>query len=384
MNKNIAIAEPVEESLIRLQSSKLKLSNCSVNPTFTGVFYDKPGIYINDLRFFVSYFNTIPNVIFEKTIDCKKACKWISDTYKNEIRDLFFDKWKFGTNKQAAYDGIFYILLDDLMVYFDTNCSKVSIMFKSTDFEKVQSVVYGIKKFKVRKSIKKLQISLLINTMKGIELKTLNITKPKLNIEYNYNDDFKAIHQTIIKRLNKKNDKGLVLLHGKPGTGKTSYIRYLISSLKKQVIFLPPNMASSITNPELISILINNPNSILVIEDAENIIIDREKDGQSSVSGLLNISDGLLSDCLNIQIICSFNTDISKVDSALLRKGRLIAKYEFKELDMGKAQCLSHKLGFSSNLTSPMNLTEIYNQQEKNFQQQKRRNAIGFKAVNTN
>jgi len=56
---------------------------------------------------------------------------------------------------------------------------------------------------------------------------------------------------------------------------------------------------------------------------------------------LLNISDGLLYDCLNIQIICSFNIDIIKVDSALLRKGRLIAKYEFKELEVAKAQALS-------------------------------------------
>jgi tRNA A37 threonylcarbamoyladenosine biosynthesis protein TsaE len=70
-------------------------------------------------------------------------------------------------------------------------------------------------------------------------MKILDITKPKLDIEDNYNDDFKETHQTILKRLSKKNDKGLVLLHGKPGTGKTSYIRYLIANLNKDVIFLP-------------------------------------------------------------------------------------------------------------------------------------------------
>src|SRR5438477_275033 len=83
-----------------------------------------------------------------------------------------------------------------------------------------------------------------------IDTMSLKIIKPKLNIEDNYNDDFKPIHQVIIKRLSKKNHKGLVLLHGNPGTGKTSYICYLISTLKKNVIFLPPNMAGAITNPE--------------------------------------------------------------------------------------------------------------------------------------
>ena len=48
------------------------------------------------------------------------------------------------------------------------------------------------------------------------------------------------VHQTIVNRLSKKNDKGIVLLHGKSGTGKTFYIRYLISTLnKKGDLFTP-------------------------------------------------------------------------------------------------------------------------------------------------
>ena len=127
-------------------------------------------------------------------------------------------------------------------------------------------------------------------------------------------------------------------------------------------------------------LLIDNPNSILVIEDAENIIMDRKYSNQSSVSNLLNISDGLLSDCLNVQIICTFNSALSLVDSALLRKGRLIAKYEFGKLHVGKASALSNHLGLKQSINKPMTLAEITNPDETDFEI-KKINVIGFRRV---
>ena len=362
-----------------LQTTKLEMGKTAANMNLSEIFAERNGSYLNEFTLFIAYFNTIPNFINEININCNSANKWFMETYKKEIKDFHFDKRFFNNSKKAELDDIFYILDEDLIVEFDTNQSTVRFLFRKTRIDKVEDIISGIKKFKEKKSRKKPEISLLVNSKLGITTKSLEISKPKLNITDNYNDDFKDIHQTILKRLAKKNDKGLVLLHGKPGTGKTSYIRYLISLLKKDIIFLPPNMAGAITNPDLISILIENPNSVFVIEDAENIVVDRERDGHSPVSALLNISDGLLSDCLNIQVICSFNTDISKVDAALMRKGRLIAKYEFNELEVDKAQMLSQKLGFATSINKPMTLTAIYNQDEKDFQQTGKNNAIGFK-----
>ncbi len=366
-------------SLNRLPAKEFDLKETSSSMNMSDIFGDRTRAYLNEMCLYFAYFNTIPNFIKEINIDCKKASKWFSEKYESEIKDAYFSKVCFKWRKYAELYDMYYFIYDDLVVYFDTHDSIVRFLFRKTDMERVETVIKGIKKFKERKQWKKPELLLLINTSSGIDTNKLEILKPKLNIDDNYNDDFKEIHEIILKRLSKKNDKGLVLLHGKPGTGKTSYIRYLISIVKKNVLFLPPNMASAITNPDLISILINNSNSIFVIEDAENIVVDREKDGHSPVSALLNISDGLLSDCLNIQIICSFNTDIAKVDSALMRKGRLIAKYEFKELEVYKANALSNKLGYSTQFDTPMALTAIYNQGEKDFQKIKRMNAIGFR-----
>ncbi|MDR2621651.1 MAG: AAA family ATPase [Dysgonamonadaceae bacterium] len=275
-------------------------------------------------------------------------------------------------------NDIYYFLFDDLLIYVDPDRLEVTFFYRKTDIEQVDKIAEEFQKFKRRKIRDKPEIKLLTTGHSGLSTTFMSISKPKFSIEDNYNDDFLPVHQIILQRLSKKNDKGLVLLHGKPGTGKTSYIRYLITNTKKDVIFLPPNMAASITDPGLMNILIHNPNSIFVIEDAENIIIDRNRAGSSSVSALLNLADGLLSDCLNIQIICSFNTDLSRVDSALMRKGRLIAKYEFSELEVHKAQALSDKLGFSSIITSPMTLAAVYNQNETEFAASINRKPIGF------
>lgn len=367
--------------LLPMQEHKNDTSNSS-DLLLSNVFSDKTGTYLNGINLFLACFNYIPNLIEEEEIDCRKANKWFSETYHSAIKEFYYDKIYLRESKKAEYDDLFYFIYDDLIVNFDTNMSKVRFLFKKTDIDKVELVINQIRKVKKRKARVKPRISLLINTNHGIDTKDLIVTKPKLKIEDNYNDDFLEIHHTILKRLQKKNDKGLVLLHGLPGTGKTSYIRYLINSVRKKVIFLPPIMAGAITSPDLISILIDNPNCVLVIEDAENIVVDREKDGHSPVAAILNISDGLLSDCLNIQVICSFNTDISKIDSALMRKGRLIAKYEFRELEVEKVQVLSEKLGYRNEINSPMTLTAIYNQGENCFVENRKRNLIGFNLQN--
>jgi len=136
-------------------------------------------------------------------------------------------------------------------------------------------------------------------------------------------------------------------------------------------------MMNTMANPEFINILVDNPNSVLIIEDAENIIVNRANASHSAVSTLLNVADGLLSDCLNIQIICTFNVPITSVDDALLRKGRLIAKYEFGKLAITKAQALSEKLGYDVTINEEMTLSDIYNQSHPDFNK-KQDKRIGF------
>jgi len=282
------------------------------------VFTKETGSYLNRHTLFAIHSKRIPNAITVRNIE-------------HEIKDVYYDSPGCSFIEATEFDDVFYFLYDDLMVQFDAFDDKAHILFRNTGIPKVEIVINSIKKFKIKKN-RLPHISLLVNDDYKLETRAMTISKPKLNIENNYKDDFKEVHQIILKRLSKYNNEGIVLLYGKPGTGKTSYAHCLASKIKREVILLTPNMAYALTSPDLIPALINNANSILIIEDVENIVIDRNTNEDSSVSSLLNISDEPISACLSIQIICTCNTDISRADNALLRKGRRISQYEFKEL----------------------------------------------------
>ncbi|HZH37563.1 MAG TPA: AAA family ATPase [Flavisolibacter sp.] len=217
-----------------------------------------------------------------------------------------------------------------------------------------------------------------ITTIHGhFHLKEFKHIGNKVDIEDHYNDEFYPFSQRVIEKLQKPQSHGLVLLHGKPGTGKTTYIRYLASQLTKRMIYFPPYMASHISSPELINFLMDQEESILVLEDADNVISKRMGTENSAISNLLNLSDGLLGQCLHIPVICTFNIMQTELDAALLRKGRLLGMYEFKPLEPHVANRLAQKLHIENTFVQPVTLAEIYNIEEEAYQPQKQE--IGFK-----
>lgn len=209
-------------------------------------------------------------------------------------------------------------------------------------------------------------------------LREFNIkSKIEVDIDLNYNDDFKPIHSLVEERV-KSSDKGIIMFHGIPGTGKTSYVKWFLQNTPKKVIFMPPYLATQLSSPSFINFVADScKDSLLVIEDAEEVLASRSLGGNTAISNLLNITDGLLSDIFNIQILATFNCKISEIDEALKRKGRIIAEYEFKELAVDKAQKLSDKLGFNSQISKPTVLTDVFNQTEQDFKK-KEIGRVGF------
>ena len=142
----------------------------------------------------------------------------------------------------------------------------------------------------------------------------------------------------------------------------TTLIRKLVSELSedKTIIYVPSYFMFDIANPELISFISKFKNSVLLLEDAEMILTSSQEERNQAVANILNISDGLLNDHMDMQIIATFNINKKMMDKALLRKGRLMVEYEFGKLDAIQATELSKYIGLNKKYTEPKTLAEIY------------------------
>lgn len=206
----------------------------------------------------------------------------------------------------------------------------------------------------------------------SLENKTPSFDLPDLH----YGDGFAEFHKNLVNRLGEIT-KGLVLFHGAPGTGKTQFIRVLLKDLaqiNKSILYAPPSLSGSLTEPEMIEFISDwvmgeSRDCILLIEDAEPLLEVRHgADGRSTgISNLLNMTDGLLNDILGLTVIATFNTELSKIDPALLRAQRLVARKEFKKLPKEQFEKLAAALNMElPNIPYPSTLAEFYAANSKN------------------
>jgi ATP-dependent 26S proteasome regulatory subunit len=125
-----------------------------------------------------------------------------------------------------------------------------------------------------------------------------------------------------------------------------------------------------------------SPDTVIVIEDCENLVKSRERAGTSLViSDFLNMTDGIYGDLYRLKFILTFNTDVQTIDQALLRRGRLKCKYKFNKLKGDRLKKLSEKLGITlseTQIKDGLSLADLFNYDEDNGGKQKEVVKIGF------
>jgi len=256
---------------------------------------------------------------------------------------------------------------------------KIKVFYTSNyNQDELDKVEFALRKFLKKKDKSNLKkVNLLLESDKKLSLVERELKPIKVDIENNYELSFN--YDKLIEKLN-SNDPGLILFTGRPGTGKSTLIKNFVHTVDKKFIFVPVDMVGILTTPSFLKFAMEEfKDSILVIEDAENCLLDRATSNAANnmTSTLLNITDGLLADLIQLKIIATVNTE-DKIDKALLRKGRLLAKVDFQLLPVDKANKVLERLGKKGRVKDPSVLADLYSMDDSNGTEEIKKRTIGF------
>jgi len=347
-------------------------------------------------EYFLSFKNTLPSTIFFEDVDSEIKTEMIKKGWK-----LFFYAETFLSKEENIHSSSDPFMEDRSNTFWVKDDFYVKLILHSRGkrcnvllgfpYDQPQPLIDEQKEFFssfIHKS-KNSKFYILIKEDHGLNIRDFSVKIPEnANLELNYGSGFLGVHNQIKNKIANE-DSGLFILHGNPGCGKSTYIKKLAEEISnKKFVYIPEFMIGMLNNPEMISLFIEHQNSVLVIEDAEKIIMSRESDQSSLVSIILNISDGILSDILKIPVILTYNTETENIDAALLRKGRLKYKHEFKPLKIHEViEILKHngvsdedieKFKFEGKVKDDMSIADVFFMTDDIGHKQPERKVLGF------
>lgn len=295
-----------------------------------------------------------------------------------------------------SYDRAEYNFHSNIAAYPDSKYPVAFINIKITRVAKIETATLHyyyniaddvdkflelIKPFCILPKERKSSFGVLVKENMELIFKDFNssLTEP-IDIELHYGKEFAEVHYKQILEKIKTEKSGLYILNGPPGNAKSFFLKHLALQFPdKKFLYIPEFMVGSLSTPEMFTLLLNYKNSIMVIEDAENVVKKRDESNQSLVSIILNLSDGILSDILQIPIFFTYNTDNENIDEAIKRPGRLKYIHEFKPLSIEESnKLLAHRGITDFKADKPMSVAEIYSIEKSNNNKPVVEKKLGF------
>lgn len=356
----------------------LKKGNAAVYSRVNGLslqnlFYLKNGYFPNCYMFSGSmseadyYFDT--REILKQLTEKYTPKKWWQRLFRRRYWE-YVEYRTYDFQEKVENLGInFALKKKNIYARIEANVSESYILYGEEEPKELHDIIEIVKANYRAPNTEENNLYLVAQDQGGFHLNKYQIKPPKnFDIAKQYNDEFAKADEIVCKFIEDKDKSGLVILHGEKGTGKTTYIRNIINKFPEtKFVFVPSNMIRLLGEPAFGNFLMSLKNNVIILEDCEDVIRTRKSSSSSSsaVTLLLNMGDGLLSDDLGIKFICTFNENIQNIDDALLRKGRLACKYEFKELATDKANALLAEVYADRDpvptTKKPMTLADIYN-----------------------
>lgn len=180
-------------------------------------------------------------------------------------------------------------------------------------------------------------VMMLVSDSNGLYLNELGEIDCPLE-RGNYNDKILEQYDNVLEDLKTKTPSGrLTVLDGLPGTGKSFFIRGIVSESEALFVYVPAAIGGQLTGPNVIPVFLREREKsvpiVLIMEDADATIATRQIDNVGTLSDLLNMSDGILGEMADIRILATTNAKKAEIDEAVLRVGRTNQHVQFKHLE---------------------------------------------------
>lgn len=230
---------------------------------------------------------------------------------------------------------------------FSEKSKNIGISGYTTDQSLIDMAVVLEKDFVTK--VKTNLIFSIVRTSSSLEIRSMGDGSSPL-IKDNYLPEVLADVDHVIASFTKSPPGGrIAILNGEPGTGKTHLIRSILTRMDCVFLIIPSNLIDSLDKPEFMPLLLGIKNEhekpvIMIIEDGDTCLVPRKSDNISTISALLNLSDGILGSIIDIKMIISTNAEIRDMDQAIMRPGRLCRNIHVGPLPYEQAQKVYRRL----------------------------------------
>jgi energy-coupling factor transporter ATP-binding protein EcfA2 len=328
---------------------------------------------LNDFLFCNEYFGERPSKIvlafnfkaeeFVKYFGDSECFNVLTEVVPADGASIVNEKYLIKINDKDAFVSYTHIdknvdtgYISNVIIYYKLPCEVGEILTEMDSFIDDGSAL-----------AEKSKINIISHSTTGLVLDEMDVMEAdyeNMRIYYNQSS-IKGINK-IIKKIN-KNNKGLFVLHGKRGCGKTIALNYIANTVSKMSIFIPNSMIDyTINNPEFIEIL-KTYNPLIIIDDCEILFDNMFVKSNVTYSNILQMVDGFYSDEINTHIILSYNTESEEdIDSDIMDANNLLKVVRMGPLEKDRANELARYLNIEHEIKNDILLIDLL---KENFEE---------------